>query len=146
MIGAIIAKRMARSAFDSLNRRDFASFLAGYSGDATYTYPGTLSVSGTHTGKEAIEAWWAKWVEQFPEARFTVKNVCVRDIFALTGSNVLAIEWDMEYTNRQGVSGANSGVTVVQARNGKTVSVQLYVLDAESQKKGWGEEEGSQSD
>ena len=145
MIGAIIAKRKARSAFDSLNRRDLASFLAGYSEDATYTYPGTVSVSGTHRGKEAIEAWWNKWAEQFPEVRFTVKNICVRNIFAFAGNNVLAVEWDMEYTNRQGTKGTNSGVTMVQARNSKIVNVQLYVRDAEGQKKGWGEDEGSES-
>ena len=54
MIGALIAKRKTASAYKSLNSRDISRFLAGWHDEATWIYPGDLSVSGEFKGKKSI--------------------------------------------------------------------------------------------
>ena len=43
MIGAIIAKKKARSGFDALSRHDIDAFLAHWAEDGIFIYPGNLS-------------------------------------------------------------------------------------------------------
>ena len=142
MIGAIIAKKKAHSGFASLNQRDLPTFLASWAENATFVYPGNLSVSGKTEGKKAIEEWFRKMMEQFPKVNFTLKNVFVQNIFDLIGTNVVAVEWDINLTNREGRDFQNSGVTIISIKNGKAISVSDYLFDAEAQKRAWGEEKG----
>jgi len=88
MIGAIIAKKKARSGFDSISRHELDTLLADWAEDASFVYPGSLSVSGEMKGKQAIKEWFGKFIEQFPVSTFRVKNICVQNIFALGGTNV----------------------------------------------------------
>ena len=142
MIGAIIAKKKMRSAFASLNRRDLPAFLANVAEDSTYVVAGNISVSGTIKGKKNIEEWWKKFMEQFPKANFTLKNVCVQNIFALGGTNVAAAEWDVVLTNREGADFQENGVTVVTIKKGRIVLASVYKLDTEIMRRAWGEEKG----
>ena len=80
MIGAVIAKRLAGSGFDALNRHDLIKCMASWAEDGTFTFPGNSSMSGETKGKKAIEAWFAKMMEQFPKIDFTVKEVFVSNI------------------------------------------------------------------
>ena len=139
MIGAIIAKRKARSSFDCLNRRELHTFLRDWADDATFVYPGNLSVSGKMEGKAAIDDWFQKFMNWFPDVNFTVKNVCVENIFALGGTNVLAVEWDVALTNRDGKEFENNGVTVITLKKGKAVQVCDYIHLGETAKEAWGE-------
>jgi len=68
-----------------------------------------------------------------------VKNVCVENIFAFGGTNVLAVEWDVVLTNQGGKEFQNSGVTVITLDKGKVVEVRDYVFDHEQVKEAWGE-------
>ena len=104
MIGAILAKRAARSGFGALERRDVKTFLASWKEDATFIYPGDLSVSGQIAGKQAIEMWFRGFLEQFPQFHFTLKNVCVDNIFDLIGTNIVAVVWDINLTNQEGIT------------------------------------------
>ena len=92
MIGAIIVKSKVRSAFASLNRRDLPAFLSDWAEDATFIYPGNISVSGKMEGKKTIEGWFRKYLEQFPTLKFTLRSVSVQNIFAFGGTNVVAVE------------------------------------------------------
>ena len=139
MIGAIIIKRKVRSAFASLNRRDISAFLADWAEDATFIYPSSVSAGGKIESKKAIEKWFRKFMEQFPKVNLTLKNVCVQNIFALRGTNVIAVELDVSGTNREGKDFQNSGVTIIDTKKGKGVLVQDYVFDTEMLKKSWGE-------
>ena len=140
MIGAIIAKKKARSGFDALNRRDLDAFLANWGEAATYIYPGNLSVSGEFEGKEAIKEWCQKFMEQFPQVIFDIKNICVQKIFSIDFStNVVTVEWDGSFTNNDGKEFKNSGVTVINIKKGKVVLVRQYIFDAETAKIAWGE-------
>jgi len=102
MIGAMIAKQKISSAFDALNNRDFEAFLAGWRDDCTFTYPGNLPVSGKMEGKPAIEKWFKKFLDQFPKIKFTLKNVCVDNVFDFMGTNTVAAHWDLNLTNKDG--------------------------------------------
>ena len=139
MIGTIIARNQTISAFEALNRRDLSAHLRDYSDDATYEFPSGVFSSGTFQGKRAIEGWFARFFEQFPALRFTLRQVLVENIFALGGTNTVAVAWDFTYTNRKGTQDTNSGVTVVSIRGGKVRHVRLYIFDPEAQQRAWEE-------
>ena len=46
MIGAIISKKMVRSQYDRQKRGDIETFMADIGEDATFIYPGNVSVGG----------------------------------------------------------------------------------------------------
>ena len=139
MIGAVIAKRMARSGFDTLNRRELAESMTGWAEDGTWTFPGNVPISGETKGKKAIEAAFAKWMERFPKINFTVKEVFVSNIFALGATNSIATEWDIVETDREGKEFHNSGVTITRVKGGKVVSMRDYISNTDMLKEAWGE-------
>ena len=140
MIGAVIAKRRGSLAFDRLNRRELAKSMAAWADDATFTFPGNVSISGETKGKKAIEACFAKMFEQFPRMNFTVKEVFVSNIFALGATNNIAVEWDVVETNREGKEFHNSGVTTIRVKGGKAVAVRDYIFNTDIMKEAWGKE------
>jgi ketosteroid isomerase-like protein len=140
MIGAIMTKRAVSSAFAALNRRDLVSFMSGWSQDSVFIYPGDIPPSGVHEGKPAVESWFHSFLVQFPEIRFTAKNICIDSILACGGDNVAAAYWDVDLTNRQGDQVHNSGVTMVTAKGGQVVCVEDFFNTGEVFSKAWGAE------
>lgn len=129
MVGAIIAKRNVSLAFDALNRRDFSAFLSAWRDDCVFIYPGDIPVSGKMEGKKSIENWFQNFLDQFPEIKFTVKNICVENIFDFVGTNVVSAHWDVDLTNRDGKKVQNNGVTVINIKFGKALVVTDYIFD-----------------
>ena len=139
MIGTLIAKRKIPAAFEALNRRDVDTFMTGWSADATFIYPGHISVSGEYVGEAAVRGWFENLIAQFPELRFTVTSVTIAGLFDMTGTNRVIAEWDIEVTNRDGYHAENSGVTSITLRRGKAVHVKDYIFDTgEVWLKAWG--------
>ena len=139
MIGALIAKNKVSSAFDALNRRDFSAFLSAWRDDCVFIYPGDISVSGKMEGKASIKNWFQNFMEQFPKIKFTLKNICVENIFDFVGTNVVMAHWDVDLTNRDGKEIQNSGVTVINIKLGKASLVIDYILDTGDKfKTAWG--------
>jgi len=143
MIGAVIAKKKVIEAFDLINQRNLPVFLADWADDAIFFYPGNLSISGKIEGKKAITEWFQKFLEQFPKIQFTVTNVYVQNIFALGGTNVVAVETDVALTNREGKDFQNKVVTIINLHKGKAVLGRDYLFDTEMLKEAWGEERSS---
>jgi ketosteroid isomerase-like protein len=139
MIGAVMAKKAARSTFDALSRHDLAKSMAGWAEDATWTFPGNISISGEKKGKKAIEECFVKWMEHFPKIDFKVKEVFVSNIFALGATNNIAVEWDIAETNHQGKVFLNRGVTIIKVKDGKAVAVREYLFNTDILKEQWGE-------
>ena len=54
MIGALIAKSKVTSSYDLLNNRDIKTFLATWRDDATWIYPGDISVSGEYASRLSL--------------------------------------------------------------------------------------------
>ena len=119
MIGAIIIQRKVRSAFDCLNRRDLPTFLSNWAEAATFIYPSAVSVGGEIEGKEAVENWFQRFMEQFPKVNFIVRNVYVQNILTFSGSNDVAAEWNATVTNQDAKDFQISGVTIITARGAR---------------------------
>ena len=129
MIGALVARKALAGAFDALNRHDLPKFMSAWRDDGVFVYPGEIPESGTFQGKNAVEGWFRHFFEQFPGIRFDIRDLCVRNIFDLSGTNVIAVHWDLQLTNREGLAGQNSGVTVVNIRRGKVFFVKDFIFD-----------------
>jgi ketosteroid isomerase-like protein len=139
MIGAIIAKRAIASAFEALNRHDLEKFMSAWRDDGVFIYPGEIPESGTFSGKSSVEGWFRRFLEQFPEIRFEIEDICVKNIFACGGTNVVAVHWNIHLLNRSGRRGTNSGVTVISVKSGKVVLVKDYIFDlGENFRLNWG--------
>ncbi|MBI2831958.1 MAG: nuclear transport factor 2 family protein [Chloroflexi bacterium] len=143
MIGAVIAKRKARSGFGAISRHDLAKSMAVYAEDATWDFPGNVSISGEIKGKKAIEARFARIMEQFPKLDMTVKEVFVSNIFAFGATNNIAVEWDVTEVNREGKEFHNSGVTIIRVKGGKVVALKEYIFNTDIMKEAWGEASNS---
>jgi ketosteroid isomerase-like protein len=139
MIGAILAKKKTASSFDAFNSRDLTKMMATFSEDATYTFPGSISISGETKGKKAIEAVYTKMMEHYPKMHFTVKDIFVSNVLAMGATNNIAVEYDLSYTNREGKELHNSGVSIIRVKGGKAVAVKEYVFNTDISKEGWGE-------
>jgi ketosteroid isomerase-like protein len=79
--------------------------------------------------KAAVEKWFRNFFDAFPEIHFDVRAICVRDIFAFTGNNVVAVHWDLQLRNREGRAGQNSGVSVITIRGGQVLEVKDFFFD-----------------
>ena len=140
MIGALIAKSKVTSSYDLLNSRDITSFLANWHDESTFVYPGSISASGEFKGKKAIEEWFQKLMDQFPTFKITPKNVCVKNVFDLVGTNVVTVEWVEENINKGGNKVQVSGVTVITLKFGKATYAKDYIFATDEElRKAWGE-------
>jgi ketosteroid isomerase-like protein len=139
MIGAIIAKRAIASAFEAMNQHDLSRFMSAWRDDGVFIYPGEISASGTFEGKSAVEGWFRNFFDQFPKIQFDIQDICVRNIFAFTGTNVVAVHWNIQLTNRSRRVGQNSGVTAISIKGGKVFLVKDFIFDlGENFKLNWG--------
>lgn len=140
MIGALIAKSKVTSSYSLLNSRDVTSFLANWHDESTFVYPGSVSASGEFKGKEAIEKWFRKLLDQFPTFKITPKNVCVKNILDFVGTNVATVEWVEENINKGGNKVQVSGVTVITLKFGKATHAKDYIFGTDEKlRKAWGE-------
>ena len=139
MIGAIIARKAIANAFEAMNRHDLSGFMSNWRDDGVFIYPGDIAKSGTFEGRNEVEKWFRNFFEQFPKIQFDLQDICVKNIFALTGTNVVAVHWNIHLTNRDGREGQNSGVTVINVRGGKVAQVKDFIFDlGENFKRNWG--------
>ena len=129
MIGALVAKKAIANAFDALNRHDLTKFMSAWRDDGVFIYPGEIPASGTFEGKSAVEGWFRNFFDQFPRIQFDVQDICVRNIFAFSGTNVVAVHWNIQLTNRDGRAGQNSGVTVISIKGGRVVHIKDFIFD-----------------
>jgi ketosteroid isomerase-like protein len=129
MIGALVAKKAIAGAFEAMNRHDLPKFMSAWRDDGVFIYPGEIYASGMFKGKTAVEGFFRNFFDQFPRIHFDVQDICVRNIFALSGTNVVAVHWNIHLTNREGRVGENSGVTVITIKGGKVSLVQDFIFD-----------------
>jgi ketosteroid isomerase-like protein len=129
MIGALVAKKAIADAFKAMNRHDLPTFMSAWRDDGVFIYPGEIHASGTFKGKSAVEGWFRNFFDQFPKIQFDVQDICVRNIFAFTGTNVIAVHWNIQLTNRDGRVGQNSGVSLISIKSGKVVHTKDFIFD-----------------
>lgn len=137
MIGAMIAKMLIKNAFRDLSNRNIDKFLSAWSEDAVFHYPGTGNAHGTFSGKPTVRAWFARMLETYPEIKFDVTNVCVRNIFDITGTNYVIAEWNIRVKRTDGRVFENKGVSTVNLRFGKANDVWDFIFDLDTVKEAW---------
>ncbi len=139
MIGALILKLALRGAMKDLNQRRKDKIVASYTDDALIKYPGKMSVSGIRKGKAAVQEFFDRYFDQFPQENCVLKESYVKNILALGLSNTIAIRWEKTITNKAGQVFENSGVTVMKVRWGKVAEMLEFYYDVETLQKMWGE-------
>ena len=139
MLGAIMMKLKAGSGFNYLNDRNLSAFLNDWNKNATFVYPGNISMSGEHHGTDNIKIWWQKFFVQFPESKFTCNNVFIKNCFAFGPSNEITLDWDVVATNKDQKTFTNSGVSVVELSQGKIVHFKDYFFSTDTLAEAWGE-------
>ena len=140
MIGALIAKSKVTSSYDLLNSRDIKGFLANWHDEATWAYPGSISVSGEFKGKKEIEGWFQKYLDQFSSVKIIPRSVCVKNIFDFVGTNVVAVNWDEALKDKDGNQYQFTGVTVITLKLGKATHAKDYIFSTDEElRKAWGE-------
>jgi ketosteroid isomerase-like protein len=142
MIGSMIIKRMARSAFEkSWNRGDVYSMMGASADDVVFEGISGLfeSISGHDVavpvkGKKAAAEFYRKYFEEFPKTKFTVKNICIREVFpllsAFIGTSVIMSDWSATQTHKEGKEFKYDGVTVTHLRRGKIIRMSDYLSPA----------------
>lgn len=140
MIGVFLAKKAIIDTFEALNQHNLPKLLSVLSDDVEYIYGGDIpNMSGTFRGKGAIEDWWRSFFDLFPQIEFDIQHICFQNIFDFTGTNVAAIQWDLQFTRRDGLVGKNSGVTVFEFKRGKLFFAKEFIFDqGENFKRNWG--------
>jgi ketosteroid isomerase-like protein len=129
MIGAIIARKAIKDAFEALNRHDLSGFMSRWREDGVFIYPGDILESGSFEGKTAVEGWFRGFFEQYPKIKFDIRDICVKNIFAFSGTNTISVRWNIYLTNRNDREGQNSGVTVINIVGGRVVRVQDFIFN-----------------
>jgi len=131
MIGAMIIKRMVRSAYEMMDRGDVDSMMANWADDAVYDSASELGVGVTIKDKKAIAEWHRRYVEEFPKRKFTVRNICLREAFpllsALIGTSVIMVDWSITETNKEGKEFRYNGASVLHMRRGKGIHASDYI-------------------
>jgi ketosteroid isomerase-like protein len=140
MIGSLLAKQRVPAWFDAMNRHDLDALLKDYAEDAILVYPGDVDgVSGTFAGKATLRDWYQRYFDQFPFVYQTVKTIAVSNIFDLIGTNVIAVEWEAEVKNRDGLQVKNNGVSIIKSRLGKATHITVYMsVTGKKFREAWG--------
>lgn len=101
MLGAARKKLKSGSCFNYLNDRNLSAFISDWCKNATFVYPGNISISDEHHGIDNIKRWWKMFFAQFPEAKFTYNNVFIKNCFSFGPSNEITLDWDVVTTTKE---------------------------------------------
>ena len=112
-------------------------FFESWDEDAVFIYPGEVSVSGTVTGKTAIQSWFKNLMNRGPSVHFTLQSVAVENILDVVGTNIICAEWENALTSRDENEMTVYGVSVIRLRKGKIVRVCDYIFNAEILPAAW---------
>lgn len=117
------AERLARDWIDAFNRHDLDAVLSHYADDIEFTSPFVVEVaretSGTLHGKEALRAYFANAIEQYPNLGFELLET-------LTGVDSVSMLYRSLHRGRLAVEvmqlNAEGQVAKVTVHYGRTVS------------------------
>ncbi|HTP29195.1 MAG TPA: nuclear transport factor 2 family protein [Anaeromyxobacteraceae bacterium] len=127
MIGNWLHTMKARAAFAHFGRHDLEAFSASWAEDVVFVYPGPTSWAGRFAGKKAMKGWIQRYMDYFPRIEFAVKRICVENPFGLR-FNVVAAEWDVAVTNRDGKDFTYGGITVFHIEQARVVLATDYIF------------------
>ena len=80
------------------------------------------------SGKKAIREWFENLMRQFPQVKYTVNSVSVKNIFDFVGNNVAAAHCDVEFTSKDGHHVKYGGVAMLTIKGGKVVEGKNFLF------------------
>jgi uncharacterized protein len=138
MLGALLARRAVRGAYDAMNRMDVDALLEGWTDDAVFEYPGRSTLAGRFEGKAAIRHWFVERFARLQRVHYTIVHVSVAEQFALGGTNTVLVEWLLTEERPDGTADHLSGVTSAHLHAGRVVHVRDYVFEQDVVEAAWG--------
>jgi ketosteroid isomerase-like protein len=139
MIGTLFAKTKIHQAFRALNEKDLEAFLANWSEDVVFHYPGNLTVSGTFSGKDAVRKWFISFFDRMQRIKFTVHHVCAENMFDMFGNNTIAAQWTIRVRSAEGIETENMGINLIKIKWGRVVEVRDFFFYPERGYIAWAE-------
>lgn len=136
-VTAVFEGLVARN-YRALEERDLAAMMRWWADDAVFVFPGRTTISGTFSGKAAIEAWWRRVLDRMIVFHFTPKHVAFASPFGLTWSNTVLIEQTVDAATVDGLSAHVELVSVLRYRHGKVVHARDYFFDMSEEERIWG--------
>ena len=140
MIGSIVAKKKLESGFRHLCDKNLDKFMADWSENGVFHYPGQLSVSGTFRGKADIKNWFQNMMDHYESIEFKLNHICVENLFDVTGNNNLIAQWTVNLINNEGSKVSNVGANLVRIESRKIVEVRDFFYYPERLAIGWCEQ------
>lgn len=134
-----LSKMKARAAMEAMNNGDIETYLQDWAEDAVFVYPGDVSTSGEIKGKKAITRWFENWRRMFPDLKFTIKAIYLKDNLYFGTTNVMAVHWEASGSNKFGKRVSSSGIGVITMKGTQISRVHDYIFDAHKLKEFWGE-------
>jgi ketosteroid isomerase-like protein len=130
MIGSLMIKRNVRSGFEKMERGDVAGMMADLADDIVFETISAQGAAVTVKGKKAAEELFRKWLEEWTKWKFTVKNICIREVFPLlatfAGTSVIMAEMSVTQTHKTGKEFKYDAIEVYHIRRGKMVRMTHY--------------------
>jgi uncharacterized protein len=122
-MGAQESKKFVLSFIEHLSAGDVDAVMAAFTDDVTWWLPGSLPVSGTFTGKQAIlEDFFGK---AFPF--FEPGSLAISVQSAIAEENAVAVEWVVKARTAKGRTYENYYHVRFDLRDGKIHAVREYV-------------------
>ena len=134
---AVFEGLVARN-YQALDKRDLAAVMTWWADDAVFVFPGRTTISGTFSGRAAIEAWWRHVLDRMAVFHFTPKHVAFANPFGLTWSNTVLIEQTVDAETVDGLRAHVELVSVLRYRHGKVVHARDYFSDMTEEERIWG--------
>jgi ketosteroid isomerase-like protein len=118
-----ILKRILRSAFDKINRGDYASIVNQFAPVFEHTFYGEHALAGTRTTPESNRRWYQRLAEIFPDLHFDLENI---DVSGWPWNTTASVEWKDRFSGPDGKTYNNQGVHVFRFKWGRVTSLHIY--------------------
>lgn len=114
---------------EALGRKDLTAVMRPWADDGVLEFMGHNRLSGRYEGKAAVSGFFRQVMDGLESLRIQVRHVAMANPAGLTWNNTIYVEYEVEETNRQGVTITDERIGVFQYRHGKVVSMREWAFD-----------------
>jgi ketosteroid isomerase-like protein len=114
-------QKLVDELFESMNNRDLDEFLAFFTDEASFIFPGTSTLGGFYLGKKKIKRFLDKLFVLIPDMNFKILN-----IISSENEKLVAVEWISTGITRKGLPYESRGVSIIEMHNGRIKEMRQY--------------------
>jgi ketosteroid isomerase-like protein len=129
MIGALLMRTAIPKSFENQSRMDLPAMSRTWSEDVVLEVSGPSALSGRYEGKAEVERFFRDDWAHLASSHIEAKRVALVHPYAVGLSNVVMVEFVADVVSTDGVEGRVEGVSVVEVRRGKTVTIRSHYFD-----------------